>query len=615
MPNHLLQSAVWPSIAVGAPERMYFRATPNDVWRTQLEGGVRCVPQAVARKARLRLNTFFGAFSLTSWCNTGNIDSVIVCARLQGRCRLRVWRNNGHEPRALLWEGDVHHADPQAISVPVGNLRGQTGVLYPEFDWCEEGFCLTELHYLTSQEPLAKPRLAIIMPTFRRESYVRKNIAALSQAFISQPASPVALYVIDNAGTLHDTPPPGVHVLPNRNFGGSGGFARGVLEVMQSHSFSHCLFCDDDIVMEPESVKRLSAFLCYIDSQVVIGGGMLNMGAKHILHELGALSKIGNVYVEKQHSNERKESSLINYDRASHRNYFGWWFCALPVAAFETFGLPMPYFVRVDDQEFGMRLSQAGWKMETLLGCAVWHDEFHKKDSPAMDYYILRNGLITCWLREHYFSRVSAVNLTLRRVAAALLTYRYERAEFLLLGAQDALKGPGFLRSLEPDTFHAHLMKTQTAVPTSGYAHLYHGHLDQPIRQSQWRRLFMAVTLNGHLLPSFLMRNTHETVAVEPLHGHRFGAIFRRPAVLYYEPTSGRGILCRIDRPRFFSLATQLFRTSLRLLISHRRIRHAWQKSERDLTSVEFWRTYLDLDDGASPSTTTLRAVPRVVGR
>src|ERR1035437_5741583 len=38
-----------------------------------------------------------------------------------------------------------------------------------------------------------------------------------------------------------------------------------------------------------------------------------------------------------------------------------WWMCLLPPAAVEAIGLPMPFFLKWDDVEFGLRAKAAGF--------------------------------------------------------------------------------------------------------------------------------------------------------------------------------------------------------------------------------------------------------------
>jgi galactofuranosylgalactofuranosylrhamnosyl-N-acetylglucosaminyl-diphospho-decaprenol beta-1,5/1,6-galactofuranosyltransferase len=217
-----------------------------------------------------------------------------------------------------------------------------------------------------------------------------------------------------------------------------------------------------------------------------------------------------------------------------------------------------------------------------------------------MDYYVMRNGYITAWLHENDFSAAVAAAFTVRRVLAALLSYRYEKAAFMLEGIKDALAGPGFLKELDPVAFHTALAQRQGSVmkPVDPLYFASEKYAPQ-IAPSYLRRCLIILTLNGHLLPSFLMASDKTVFrkgwAIEPLHAHRFQAIFRKPTVLYYEPVSGQGVLCRMDRKRFFHLLGCLLRVCLRLCLKGKRIGKTWRESHRELTFPAFWKLYLGL--------------------
>jgi len=52
-----------------------------------------------------------------------------------------------------------------------------------------------------------------------------------------------------------------VQLIPNKNVGGSGGFARGLVEALQE--YLPILFMDDDIELDSESIYRLFSLYEY----------------------------------------------------------------------------------------------------------------------------------------------------------------------------------------------------------------------------------------------------------------------------------------------------------------------------------------------------------------
>ena len=73
------------------------------------------------------------------------------------------------------------------------------------------------------------------------------------------------LQVVDNARNLELEPTNAVvtTVVPNRNLGGAGGFARGLMELRDEGWATHVLFMDDDVTFEPEIVARIIALLSF----------------------------------------------------------------------------------------------------------------------------------------------------------------------------------------------------------------------------------------------------------------------------------------------------------------------------------------------------------------
>jgi galactofuranosylgalactofuranosylrhamnosyl-N-acetylglucosaminyl-diphospho-decaprenol beta-1,5/1,6-galactofuranosyltransferase len=594
-----LQRIIWPRISIGAPESLYFRAHPREAWYLRRSEGMHYVPEAATGGIHtLEFSTFFGAFSLSTWCGPAGIDKITLDIRFTGKALLRIWRDNGHEPRVLLLEELIDSGGGNRL-VSIDGLYGEQGILYPQFEVRNSDFQLMGVRYLTPEPPQTEPRLAIIMPTFKRENYVRRNIDLLGQDVLKRYAGQIELFVIDNGRTLSLEAPSGARIIPNRNHGGAGGFARGVLEVTQAKpAFSHVVFCDDDVLIEPESILRLFALLAYLDGKSVVGGGMLKMSNKNILHECGGFTRGMYYFRRKPDADLGEISEVIEYDRRDAANYFAWWLFATPLKAFDEVGYPMPFFVRGDDQEFGKRLVDNQWKMVSLTGCAVWHEEFEKKYSSAMEYYIQRNLLITTWIRNEA-TLLEILPRIVLRIARALLTYRYERAEFMLQAVEDALKGPAFLTEIDAARFHAELSRKQKSVmrpvePMEFVAEKYYPN----IKGIWWRRILVLLTWNGHLLPKVLMLSDKTPFskgwAIENLHSARLSPIFRCPSVLYYEPTLRQGMVCRMDRARFFALSLRLLKAAFGLFKKNRSMVEVWGKSHSDMIIPSFWRRHLE---------------------
>ena len=320
------------------------------------------------------------------------------------------------------------------------------------------------------------------------------------------------------------------------------------------------------------------------------------------LCEIGAFHKDLHFFLCRHGMELTHADSLVKYDIPEEMNYFGWWFFCTHKKTFEKEGLPLPFFVRSDDIEFGHRLIEKGYKMLSLLGLAVWHEDFDRKVAPILDYYAIRNGLITMWIHDKQVSGFKILKLIYARVTDRLETYRYQRAQYTLLAFEHALKGPEFLANLNPTTHHSNLMKQQTEIMEKiDSSPTIQKKLKTELLPSLWvRRIQKAlsiITLNGHLLPSVFMikgeQITDPGFLVQPLNKTRKESLYRHPAILYYEPNIEQGVICRIDRKKFFLLLLSFLKLGVKILLVNPRMIKEWKLAQGKLSSVEFWQKYL----------------------
>ena len=128
--------------------------------------------------------------------------------------------------------------------------------------------------------------LALATTTFKKERYIESNIALVKSEILGcddDIASHFTMHVIDNGRTLDAAALSGgrVHVCPNANVGGAGGFAYGMIRAMeQAPRATHVLLMDDDVAVSPESIKRTYNLLRIVNddyAEAMVSGAMLNM--------------------------------------------------------------------------------------------------------------------------------------------------------------------------------------------------------------------------------------------------------------------------------------------------------------------------------------------------
>lgn len=609
--SYLLQSMVWPrDYDAGLPEGLCFRAVPRPEWEFEAPGRIRTVRDFEVNKPdppvpqSFDLGTFFGALSLSTWCGSAGLDEITLKVKFSGVGRMKVFADNGHEERALLADVPISGQDSE-YSLTLKGLKDRRGILYPVFEpRYGHPFELVDACYYTNKAPQRAARLAIIMPTFKREKYARQNVELICEHVLKDNGDRCRLFVVDNAGTLDLPPHPGVELIRNRNFGGAGGFARGVLCASEDRSgFTHMLFCDDDVLIEHQSITRLLSLLGYLPEDTVVSGGMLRYSNRHVLHE-----RNGNVYNMHIFGNRHKydmtqTTDLARYDEPGFSTFCGWWFACYPLGAFKEKLLPYPFFVGWDDIEMGRRCNGLQLNSISLLGIGVWHEEFEKKDTNWRWFYHTRNGVVTCLL---YDRGVGGLKHAFREVWKALVTYRYERAEYMLDGLDDVIAGCDAITQQAADELHAKLVaREKDKFRPAGHL-VVPDRLDSPVHGSKFKRWLAKVTMNGHLVPLYFFKPAREPIdpgwQVEHLRRERQFPIFLSRKVVYYEPTSGKGILCEVDHGRFFRLLFRLLVRWTRLRLTYKAVRAQWRERHAEMTSPTFWKRYLGLQPAPRPA-------------
>ncbi len=237
----------------------------------------------------LDLCTFFNAFSHRKWHDLTGVRDVGV--RLAGHGTVEISIATYHASGAawpLLKQSLALTPDPTDLWLPVlGSFEGE--VLGLTISAGSEAR-LTSGAWMTRDPPKRTVHLAAVITTFRRAAETRRTMAIFSDTVCRRaPHGSVSLYVIDNGGDLEASTLPGVVVVQNPNLGGAGGFARGLIEVIDAGHFTHALLMDDDAACEPESVWRTMAFMAFTDNtKAAMSGAMLLNEHPCLQYEKGA---------------------------------------------------------------------------------------------------------------------------------------------------------------------------------------------------------------------------------------------------------------------------------------------------------------------------------------
>jgi galactofuranosylgalactofuranosylrhamnosyl-N-acetylglucosaminyl-diphospho-decaprenol beta-1,5/1,6-galactofuranosyltransferase len=272
------------------------------------------------------------------------------------------------------------------------------------------------------------------------------------------------VYVIDQ-GTSKVTNQPGfaaaakglgdkLQVVEQGNIGGSGGFARGMDETARAGQSDYVLLMDDDVKLDPEGIARAATFADLARKPTIVGGHMFSLYDRSLLHAFAeAVAPYRWWWGTAPNTKGRHDFGRRNLrntpwlHRRADADYNGWWMCLIPASVIREIGLSLPFFIKWDDAEYGVRARGRGYPTVSLPGVASWQAPWDDKDD-ARDwqaYYHLRNRLVTALLHSDQPRGGKLIPESLERQLQSLLSMQYSTAALRLMAIEDVLTGPAHL--------------------------------------------------------------------------------------------------------------------------------------------------------------------------
>ncbi|MBB5218404.1 glycosyltransferase family 2 protein [Treponema rectale] len=422
----------------------------------------------------ISFGTYFNSFSIDAYKKYTDINQIQLCMTLKESGTVELihsYIKRNKLKKEVLDIKKINKNSQVSFNVNLEKLKG--GLLYPVYisDNKSDKKNYEEIidnaaWYCTSEK--VKPdsvKLAAVICTFKRENFVYKNAEKLSKLKILNQKK-MSVFIIDNGNTINSEliNNEQIKIIPNKNLGGSGGFTRGMIEVhklnhtlSKDNKFSHIILMDDDINFMPELFEKISSFLSLLKTEYkdnAIGGAMLNLNSPCIQYENGAkynfltISSFGNSL------DLSSEKNIILNTREKKADFNAWWFCCYPLSKLDENNLPVPFFIKLDDIEYGIRNFKN--KFIFLNGISVWHQEFTGKDSPYLHYYLIRNRLITNAMFCRKLLIIKTVTVFVMHLTLKALKKR-KAFPFLMKAFRDFLQGPDFILNTDGEKLNTQL--------------------------------------------------------------------------------------------------------------------------------------------------------------
>ncbi len=434
-------------------------------------------------------------------------------------------------------------------------------------------------------------KVGIVICTYRREKFVCANLERIRAAIEARPESAerIHIFIVDNARSLQLEAGSFYTVIPNGNSGGSGGFTRGICEVCADDSFTHFLLMDDDISFDFAVVERTCNLLAALEKEhenATVGGAMLVLEKPCIQYEYGGKYNGLNFNLINSGLDMRDSSSLLRNENAAKPDYNAWWYCCMPASTPKKYGLPIPFFIKGDDVEYGMRAAE-----EIILtnGIAVWHQDFAGKYTGILEYYIKRNMAVVSALHGRGGGFKAAVRFAYF-MFKNLLIKNYNCAEVLYLAYLDFKRGPEFFLTADPEKVNDEIRTyAQPFLPAEEIEAMFGGRPEPKVRSTDkktefYRCLFFSLE---NYTPAFLLGNK---VGVTDAGYPSAADCFMKKTAVQIDRASGRGLVLKFDGARRRKLRRAAYRAFFGLLFCYGKIKKKYVARFKELTSYESWQ-------------------------
>ena len=567
-------------------------------------------------------NTYFNSCSVGKWFEYSNITGVQLKLKIKGEFTLKLTQYKVEDTTPIQENAKTSMETKETIleSQEFSFAKmSEVVVSYPEvkeglvaFSVVAHGeceFCGGCYEGILEGEKIRPVELSLAITTFQKEEFVLRNLELLRKEILETEddiAKHIQVHVVDNGETLdlgaggHEC----IKIHPNINVGGSGGFARGMIETMRQRiKATHILLMDDDVLLQAESIKRTYTLLKVLKSKYkehFVSGAMLFYENMHVQHE-----DVGYVKFQENGGYGPVKPSMDFYKLEDccynevvktdkENQYAGWWYCCMPMKYVREDNLPLPLFVRGDDVEYSLRNKA---QFLTMNGICVWHMGFTQKFNAAMELYqVHRNSLM-----YQAFSQVCKECNFLNRieyfVRVEIMRFRYESAELLIEAVEDYCKGPEFLRSPSGiEIIREKSKKNEQLKPLSEFSEVTveKSTLYRDNAYSKVTQLLHRLTYNGHYLPKKMLT---DEIAVIPYDWFlALGKQYRHTRLLAVNPHTMEGNLRIMDKKRGRKLCKRAKKVFRKCRKMDSKLQMQYANAAKEFTSVEFWEKYLGIE-------------------
>lgn len=319
------------------------------------------------------------------------------------------------------------------------------------------------MHFETSDPITENKKVNFVICTFGRPEFTYRNSKVIRDFFKNNPEKKDLAHftIVDNKGDAKVMRSKKISILQNNNSGGAGGFGRGIYETvygkLSNSKFTDVCLMDDDLLLCEEMIERTITFIQYKKANIHLGAGMIELPSSdksatvdEIISRKPNVHTYGHLYSDGVASSHPRVAPDINiYDfiklstmQPKKATTTGWWWHAFSVEAVKKAGLAYPFFVKMDDVEYNLRLQKFGYNLIIPKNFFVIHEDFRSKYTVFLEYFKRRNKLVLLANRAKPISKKEIFKHYFLHSFKNILLKKYELATLTIKAFNDFIKGP-----------------------------------------------------------------------------------------------------------------------------------------------------------------------------
>ncbi|MCL2529569.1 MAG: glycosyltransferase [Coriobacteriia bacterium] len=559
--------------------------------------------------AEYDFSTYFNSFSLEKWLRYTCVKEVELCIEFKGEATLQLLSLSEGKKKNKHCLGEALEISHKTSTVARFSIPACDAPLV-SFSFTPKTECTVKAAWYQTEiedTDIRPVHLSVVMTTFNNEKYLLPNLNLFEELLQSDDplSKALSIHIVDNGKTLNAQKFAQDHffIHPNKNTGGAGGFARGMLESLkQQPEPTHVLLMDDDVSITTESLKLNFNFLRLLKKEyedLCVSGAMLMLEKPHIQHEdVGYVSKSGAYTSLKPQYDLSDLKAVISNETfytEAENIYSAWWYCCIPAKRIKEAGLPLPLFLRCDDVEYGLRLKPT---IVTLNGICVWHASFEGRFRASIDrYQYTRNFLIANAINEACSEKFIMLRFK-RSFHQDINTFAYNNATLLLDALDDYLEGPEFIKYANG----AKLLKVngelnERLAPLADIEVTWKKSLDElyrpPVRpHNSIRKFISSFVYNPHNLPGFVLLKTPVVINYNGQSCLSLRTKWSRH-MISLNTLDKTGALRTIDKAQYACLMRRYKLLIRKYNKKKKLVAETYRGALEELSSHDYWRSHL----------------------